>query len=74
MEEDYVTAITQASALLADLIRQRHDLIDDALQFDVIVQGYLQNKGTDRATHPDTFLTGTAPGSVAASAAPTAVQ
>jgi len=45
MEEDYVTAIAQTSALLVPLIQQHHDLIEEALQIDVIVKGCLQKIG-----------------------------
>lgn len=45
MEEDYATALAQTSALLVPLIQHHHDLIEDALQIDVIVKGYLQKIG-----------------------------
>jgi hypothetical protein len=45
MEEDYVAAIAQTSLLLIPLIQHHHDLIEDALQIDVIVKGYLQKIG-----------------------------
>ncbi len=45
MEEDYAAALAQTSALLIEAIQQHHDLLEDALQIDTIVKGYLQKIG-----------------------------